>query len=307
MKVAIVDSNITPNFVGALMDRFEVTYLNTSGMKPDEETLKLIVKDVDGVIAGTEEYTAAVLKSVKNLKVISRVGTGTDNIDMDAAKELGITVVTTGTTHVEAVAEHAVALMFSAAKHIPQYNSDARHSFTTAHRFTPPGPQRYLGEMVHGKSVFIIGMGKVGRRIAEMLAPFKCPISYSDPKVNIAKYTKRTLLAGVRFADIIFVCASHQKGDPPILTKTEFEACNGAILINVSRGDNIDEEALEAALKSGKIESAALDVCVEEPYGGPLLHYVNVIATPHVATFTRETREEMERTAAENLIKELEK
>jgi D-3-phosphoglycerate dehydrogenase len=164
------------------------------------------------------------------------------------------------------------------------------------------------GTLLAGKTVGVIGLGRIGMKVAMMLGSLGCRILVYDP------YRKGPDQPGVKFlpsledlageADILTLHAPAQPGDRPILDGAILSRCRrGVVIVNTARGSLIDEAALVSALEEGRVAAAGLDVFPREPYTGPLLRFPQVVATPHVASNTIETRQEMEMEAVENLMK----
>lgn len=261
----------------------------------EDEAIEAIV-GMDGIVAGLEPLTARVLESAPQLKCISRVGIGIDNVDLDAAKRLGIKVVNTPDGPTEAVAEATLTNLLTLLRHTIQVNRDLHEGVW----------KKRMGRSLRGLKVLIVGYGRIGQKVAEFIVPFGAEVLVSDPfakpeNLSGAKFV--TLDEGLSQADVVSL---HANSKHAILTSTEFGKLKpGAILINPSRGCLVDEEALVDALKSGQVASAWLDTFVTEPYEGPLTSFDSVILTPHSATSTRQCRLSMELQAAENLVKEL--
>jgi D-3-phosphoglycerate dehydrogenase len=276
---------------------FEISYINISGQRLNESELINVIRDADAVIAGTERFSASVFASSPRLKVISRVGVGLDSIDLKVASAKNIQIFNTPDAPVQAVAEHALALIFSLLKHIPQYNENMRRgNYST-----------YPASLLLGKSVGIIGMGRIGQRVASMLSALGCEVRFFDPFIqqSVAPQWKRmhTLKDLLSYADILSIHASPSNGQGSLLDADAFTWCKkGTILINTARGSCIDEDALVNALKDGRIRGAGLDVSRIEPLKGPLLSFPQVIVSPHVASNATETRIQMELEAILNLI-----
>ncbi|MFA4842481.1 MAG: NAD(P)-dependent oxidoreductase, partial [Candidatus Omnitrophota bacterium] len=168
--------------------------------------------------------------------------------------------------------------------------------------------QRISGNLIQGKSIGIIGLGRIGKRVAEQLSGFAVCIMAADPHKdeswlkgrNIAMVGLEELLGK---SDIIILCAS---GSSCIIKEREFFLMKrGMYLINVSRGAAVEEAALYGAIKEGRLAGAALDVFAKEPYNGPLLELENVILTPHIGSYTEESRAAMEIEAVHNLLNAL--
>lgn len=281
-----------------LRDSFQITYVNLTGQRLSGNTLIHALREADGVIAGTEIFDDRVFQKSPQLQVISRVGTGLDSIDLVSAKQRGIRILSTPRSPVPAVTEHTLTLIFTVMKNIPYYNDTMR-------RGTPPVKP---GKMLSGKKVGIVGLGRVGARVAAALDFFGCRISYFDPyttqHANPAWKQQPSVKDLVRDIDILSLHASAAPDTPPIIDADVLSCCKkGIIIINTARGSLIDEVALADGLRSDQVSGAGLDVFRNEPYSGELLSFSQVVATPHVASNTTESRDEMEMEAADNLIK----
>lgn len=275
--------------------------LNPRGRTLSAPEIAAFLADVDGLIAGTEPLTRSVLSQAKRLRVISRCGTGLDNVDLDAAAELGITVVATTQAHVPAVAELTLAGMLALLRQIPQSDRAVRRGEW----------QKPMGELLQGRTVGIVGLGKVGKAVVRLLQPFGARVLAYDPYPDTAfarehgvRYT--TLVDLVREAEIVSLHLPYQPHLRHLLDR-ELLACMkpGAYLINTARGGLVDEEALYEFLASGRLAGAFLDTFETEPYRGPLTEAPNVILSPHVGAYAREARLAMENEAVENLLRHL--
>ncbi|MGC9436301.1 MAG: NAD(P)-dependent oxidoreductase [Methanomicrobiales archaeon] len=289
------------NTRGAAMDllrhHFDITYANTSGQRLEERQLIDALQNADAAIAGTEEFSESVIEACPGLWAISRVGVGTDSIDKDAARRHNIRIFNTPDAPVQAVAEHTLALILSLLKHIPEYNQNARQGI---HAVRP-------ATLLSGKIAGVIGMGRIGFRVAEILDAIGCRIIFYDPFLerNVpAEWERMDAIEDVLgTADIITLHAAPVPNQAPLLDAKTLKRCkNDAIIINTARGSFIDEDALVSALKEGWIAGAGLDVAQHEPLDGPLLDFPQVIVTPHVASNAREAREQMEMEAVMNLV-----
>jgi len=257
-----------------------------------EEVLSLLKEDVIGLIAGLEPLDRDVL-SLSHLKVLSRVGSGMANVDQVAAKELAISVCSTPDGPTESVAELTLACMLSILRLVPVMDA-ALHNGEWKKR---------IGFLLQNKTVLIVGYGRIGRRLAELLAPFNCRILVSDPFLSTndeAEIEIVDLNEGLPLADIITL---HASGEQCLLDKDEFMLMKqGVFLLNVARGGLISESELIKALKDESVAGAWLDTFSTEPYTGPLTEYPQVILTPHVGSYTRECRLQMEEEAVDNLL-----
>jgi D-3-phosphoglycerate dehydrogenase len=270
--------------------------LNPHGRKLKGEELFELAGNALGLVAGTEQITSEVLRSLKNLKVISRCGTGLDNIDLNAAKKLGIKVFNTPGAPTLPVAELTVGLILNLLRKI-----NAMDFALHQDRW-----EKLMGNLLYGKNVGIVGFGRIGRKVAELLKYFGCKIKYYDTGVAVEEPgTGRVELSELlKESDIVSI---HVSAKEQIIGQSEIRQMKkGSWLVNVSRGGVVDEDALYRALKDGHISGAALDVFEQEPYKGQLKELDNVILTPHIGSYAKEARIKMEIEAAENLLKGLE-
>ncbi len=272
--------------------------INPTGKRLTREQVKTVLKNYDGVVASLEPYDADVLNALSRLKCISRCGVGLDNIDLNAARDRKITVLNTPHVVVQPVAELTLALIFDLLRQ------------TTVHTFLMRQRrwERISGRQLAGKTVGIIGLGRIGRRVAELLVRLDVQVVGFDvaPDASWAESLGVKLLDLNKLlssCDIVTLHLSADIDSPFCLSKNEFALMKpGAFLINTSRGSFVDEEALAEALRSGHLSGAGLDVYRQEPYSGPLCDLPNVILTPHIATLTQESRLAMEVEATENII-----
>ena len=269
---------------------FEVAN-NPFGRKLTKEELIEFLPGIAGLIAGLESLDREVLEK-SNLKVISRCGSGMSNVDIDAAKQLGIKVFSTPFGPTSAVAELTLGALLSLLRMIPQMDRDLHEG-----RWN-----KKIGTQLEGKTVVIIGFGRIGRRVAELLAPFKTRILVVDPFLR--DFTENlpvlTLEEALTQADIVTL---HSSGESIIIGENEFNLMkSGAFLLNAARGDLIDEDALVKSLEEGKIQGAWIDTFSQEPYSGPLTKYEQVILTPHIGSYSIECRRSMEMESVQNLI-----
>jgi len=278
-------------------------YPNTTGRRLSEEELIQVLPGSDVVIAGTEPFSEKVLNEAKELKIISRVGVGLDSIDLDAAEKRDIIVLSTPFAPVTAVAEHTIAFMLGLLKRIPYLNDSIK---------ADRKPDAAGGTLLAGKTVGIIGMGRIGQKTASLLDCLGCRIRWYDP--FLSDIPRRDWVRAETLRDLVFACdivslhAPGQADKRPLFDAELFSHCKkGIFLINTARGSLIDEDALLRALDDGTVAGAALDVQPVEPYHGPLTKYRQVILTPHVASNTEESRQQMEKEAVTNIIRTLER
>lgn len=269
--------------------------LNPYGRKlSTEEFVKLSV-DVDGVIAGVENITKEALLQRPNIKVISRCGVGMDSVDLDACKELGVKVYNTPNAPVDSVAELTVTILLDLLKNVSNMNADLK-----AGKWN-----KMSGYMLKDKKVGIIGMGRIGQRVASLLRAFGAEISYTDIEKKDLEYSYKNKKELLEWADIVSIHSSACEEEYIIGEEELRHMKKEAYLVNTSRGKFIDEEALYLALKDYRIQGAALDVFAQEPYQGKLCSLDNVILTPHISSSAKEGRAVMELEAVHNLFKGL--
>jgi len=253
------------------------------------------------VIAGTENYTKEILIKLPNLKVISRLGVGMDNIDLAYAQDQGLKVYKTKTTPALAVAELTLGFILDLLRKINNQNNQLKTGVWN----------KQMGELLTGKTLGIVGLGNIGKQLVKLLSGFNLNIIaydlYQDEffakKFNILYVDLDELL---QKSDIISLHLNLTGKTNQLFNYNSFKRMKrNAILINASRGEIIDENALVKALDEELIQGAGLDVFENEPYLGPLVNYDNVILTPHIGAYAKEIRMQMELEAAENLIRGL--
>ena len=254
-----------------------------------------LCKDAIGIIAGTETLDADIMETLTTLKVISRCGTGTDNVALVDADRIGIKVYNTPDAPTSAVAELTVGLMINLLRNISLMEKELRMGQW----------KKRMGNLLCEKRIGIKGFGRIGKKVAELLRPFGCEIAYADPFVEdgLLGLQRMSLKDMLCWADLVTI---HVGVNEKLIGEEEFKCMkDGAIIINTSRGGVVDESALYGNLKNGHLAGAALDVFEEEPYSGPLKELGNIILTPHIGSYARDTRVEMEGQAVENLLKGL--
>lgn len=272
--------------------------LNTYGRQLKQHEILELCQGCQGIIAGTEKYDGTVFSQLKELRVISRCGTGLDNIDLIAAKACGIKILNTPLAPVQAVAELTVGMIINLLRKVNLMSMELGQGTW----------KKRMGNLLYGKKVGIIGFGNIGKKVAELLMPFETDIGYFDLKSDTThnRYKRMGFTDLLKWADIVTLhCSS--TGGGPIIGENEFALLKkGSWLINTARGDLVDEGALFSALTEGRINGAAIDVFGSEPYDGPLTKLSNVILTPHIGSYAMESRIAMELEAVNNLIEGLE-
>lgn len=255
-----------------------------------EETIEHL-KGADGLLAGLEPLTEEVLSQALNLKAIARIGIGMDNVDMEACERHGIKVSNTPDAPTEAVAEMALSALLSIAHQIPASNYDMHKGIWN----------KRMGFSLKELNVLFIGYGRIGRKFAEHLKYLGSNIIVYDPyqpEISI-----RNLSDGISQADVVTI---HASGKDEILGASEINSIkDGAVLLNCARGALVNEQAVYDALKSGRLSYYWADVYSEEPYKGILTECENAILTPHISTFSKQCRIQMEVEAVSNILRGL--
>lgn len=270
---------------------------NTLGRRLRREEMVPLLREVDAVIAAVEPYDAELLAALPRLRLISRCGTGTDAIDLEAARRLGVTVTTTPDETVEPVAQMAVTMILALARNVPQHLAEFR-----AGRWV-----KHSGFLLSEWTVGIVGFGRIGRAVERYLRAFGPRILVADPALgerdvpdSVVRCSFPTLLAE---ADVITLHAGRDPKEGALIGSRELRMMKrGAYLVNTSRGFLVDEESLREALDTRHLAGAALDVFSQEPYVGPFTQSPHVLGTPHVATLTRASRAAMELRCAKNVV-----
>ncbi len=253
------------------------------------------LKGVNGLIAGLEPLNQKVLDSTTDLKAIARVGIGMDNIDLEYAKKKNIRVSNTPDQPTKAVAETTVSAMLCLCHNLHEMNADLHEKKWN----------KKIGISLDGAKVLIIGYGRIGREVRRLLDQLGAKVSVFDPYLTDKGITCAVddLAQGLKNADIVSL---HASGNDKILGVEEFEMMkNGTILLNCARGGLIDHDSLVENLQNGKIASVWIDTFDVEPYNGILTEFRNVLLTPHISTYTKNCRLEMEKQAVINLLKDL--
>jgi D-3-phosphoglycerate dehydrogenase len=262
----------------------------------DEDTIIHEISEIDGVVIRAQgRMSRRILENAPRLKIVGRHGVGVDNVDIEACTEHGVQVVNTPLATVEGVAEHTLGLMLAASKHMGYADRRIREGGWQI-RYTA------IGNELLGKTVGIVGFGRIGRRIAEVChRAFNMRILYSD--VVSAPEQERDLGARRVEFDELLQTADYVTVHVPLLPSTqgmfgkrEFGLMRSdAYFFNCSRGPVVDEKALYEALAEGRIAGAGIDVFEQEPTleDNPLFELDNVVLTPHMATATVESMIQM--------------
>ena len=271
-----------------------------TGKMTNEELIEMI-PDFDGLaIRSASDVNEAVLKAANKLKVVGRAGIGVDNVDVQACTAKGIVVMNTPLGNAITTAEHALAMMFSLARQIPQANQTT-HAGAWA-------KSKYMGVELTGKTLGIIGSGNIGSIVAQKAMGFGLKVQAYDPylteeRANHLGIKKVELDELLTSSDIVSLHVPKTPETENIISATAINQMKkGALLINCARGGLVDELALKVALESGHIKGAALDVFIEEPAKeNPLFGLENVVCTPHLGASTTEAQEKVAVQIAEQI------
>jgi len=273
--------------------------LNPYGRKLTEAEVTGLIREHApvGMIAGVEPLTREVLQKAGDLKAISRCGIGMDAVDLKAANKLSIAVTNTPDAPTIPVAELTLGLMLSLLRKI--HLSDASIRKGEWHR--------PMGNLLHGKTIGLIGCGRIGTYLAKLLSSFDCTVLGHDPVCQRRNYYRLLDLSDMLSqSDIISLHLPYNAENHHLIDVEKIRMMKkGAMLINASRGGLVDEDALYDALVSGHLSGAALDCFEQEPYAGRLKELDTVLFTGHVGSYATEGRIMMEKQAVENLLEML--
>ena len=267
------------------------------------EEIKSIIKDYNVLIVRSEtQVDAELISLMKNIEIIGRAGTGVDNINVDAATRKGIVVMNTPGGNTISTAEHTMALMVSMCRNIAQANQSMRSGKWERKTFK--------GTELYGKTLGIIGLGKIGREVAIRSKSFAMNLIAFDPviskdfanKLDVDLVDLNTLFEK---SDIITVHVPLNDDTKNLISAKTLEKCkNGVKIINCARGGIVNEQDLINALDSEKVSAAALDVYENEPpdFSGKLINHPKIVSTPHLGASTDEAQEKVAVQIAEQII-----
>lgn len=294
----LVAEAIAPEGVEALRSRHEVDV--RTGLSPDE--LRKAVADYDALIVRSGvEVDAGLIAAGTKLQVIGRAGVGVDNVDLDAATRAGITVVNAPTGNTIAAAEHTIALLLALARRVPAADASLRRGEWSR--------SKLQGVQLRGRTLGIVGLGKIGMAVAERARGFGMTLLGCDPFVTAEQASLRgvelvpleTLLAR---SDAVTVHVPLTRGTTGLIdAKAIAQMKPGAFVLNVARGGIVDEAALAYALSEGRLGGAGIDVFENEPpTGSPLLEAPNAVLTPHLGASTVEAQVAVAEEIAEQVL-----
>jgi D-3-phosphoglycerate dehydrogenase len=295
----LVREAISDAGVDLLRERFEVDV-------DFDSALEDVIGGYDAIVVRSQTLlTADVIERAERLKVIGRAGVGVDNVDVEAATRRGIIVANAPESTVVSAAEHTIGLLVALARNIPQ-----AHAALKQGRWERSA---YGGVELGGKTLGVLGFGRIGQQVARRALGLGMRVVAFDPFVAADRFrelgaeraeTREEIYAGADFLTLHLPLDAETRGS---IDAAAFAAMrDGVRLVNAARGELVDEDALLAALRSGKVAGAALDVFTSEPYSGPLLELDNVVVTPHLAASTGEAQDRAGVIVAEQVAAALE-
>lgn len=299
MKVLITDPLVEESYQTLKVAGIEV--VARPGILPVQ--LKEEVKDCEGIILRSGvRITEEVLASAHKLRAICRAGVGVDNVDIVGATKRGVVVMNTPEGNTISTAEHTIGLIFALARKLSQAHQSLKRGEWERKKFT--------GSQIAGKTLGIIGLGRIGRQVAKKAAALDMRVLAFDPFISpeiVAQYPiKRVdkLEELLRQSDFVTIHVPLNSSTRNLITKKEFELMKkGVGLINCARGGIVLEKDLYEAILSGRVSGAAIDVFeVEPPRGNKLLELEQVIATPHLGAQTEEAQKAVAVEAAELMV-----
>ncbi|EUC48556.1 hypothetical protein COCMIDRAFT_23723 [Bipolaris oryzae ATCC 44560] len=299
----LIPEKVSPDGLALLKDEFDVD--EKKGLSPEE--LKSIIGEYDALVVRSEtKVTADLLKAAKNMKVVARAGVGVDNVDVQSATQHGIIVVNSPSGNINAAAEHTIALLMAVARNV----GDASQSIKAGKWERG----RLVGVEAKGKTLAIVGLGKVGLTVARIANGLGMRLIAYDPYANpnlaaAASVTLKPSLAEIlKEADFLTLHTPLIASTKGMIGKAELETMKPtARILNVARGGMIDEDALVEALDAGKIAGAGIDVFTSEPpepnsSATRLIAHPKVVATPHLGASTTEAQENVSIDVCEQVV-----
>ncbi|HEV2782879.1 MAG TPA: phosphoglycerate dehydrogenase [Actinophytocola sp.] len=285
--VVLIAEKLAPSTLEVFGDEVEIRHVDGT----DRPALLAAVAEADALLVrSATKVDAEVLAAAPRLKVVARAGVGLDNVEVPPATERGVLVVNAPTSNIVSAAEHAVALLLAVARRVPAADSSLRGGEWKRSSFS--------GVELNGKTVGVVGLGKIGQLFAQRMAAFGTELIAYDPYVSPARAAQLgielvSLDELLSRADIISVHlpkTPETKGliGADALAKTK----PGVLIVNAARGGLVDEDALASAVRSGHVGGAGVDVFAEEPTtSSPLFELPNVVVTPHLGASTAEAQD----------------
>jgi D-3-phosphoglycerate dehydrogenase / 2-oxoglutarate reductase len=297
LPVVLIADKLAESTVAALGDQVEVRWVDG----PDREKLLAAVPEADALLVrSATTVDAEVLAAAPRLKIVARAGVGLDNVDVDAATERGVLVVNAPTSNIHSAAEHALALLLAASREIAAADASLREHTWKRSSFS--------GTEIFGKTVGVVGLGRIGQLFAQRIEAFGTHVIAYDPYVSPARAAQLGIellplddvLARADFISVHLPKTPETAGliDKEALARTK----PGVIIVNAARGGLVDEAALAEAVSSGHVRAAGLDVFSTEPCtDSPLFELPQVVVTPHLGASTAEAQDRAGTDVAESV------
>ncbi|RNF77673.1 phosphoglycerate dehydrogenase [Streptomyces botrytidirepellens] len=285
--VVLLAEKLSPATVDALGPDFEIRLCNGA----DRTELLHAIADVDAILVrSATKVDAEAIAAAKKLKVVARAGVGLDNVDVPAATKAGVMVVNAPTSNIVTAAELACGLLIATARNIPQANTALKNGEWKR--------SRYTGVELTGKTLGVVGLGRIGVLVAQRMSAFDMKVVAYDPYVQPARAAQLgvKLLSLDELLEVSDFITVHLPKTPETVGLIGDEALHKVKrevrIVNAARGGIVDEQALASALKEGRVAAAGLDVFAQEPCtDSPLFEFDNVVATPHLGASTDEAQE----------------
>ena len=302
----VVTRRLYPFLIDELKANYELAdNQDDRSLAPDEVAQRLVRADGALIVAG-ERIDEALLARAPGLKVVANVAVGYNNLDLDACTRHGVMATNTPDVLNESVADHGFALLLAAARRLAESERWLRAGLWKRWTF-----DMFPGADLHGRTLGIVGMGRIGRAIARRATGFSMRVVYfnrarlpAEQESGATWLPKEDLL---RQADHVILVVPYSQATHHLVGAAELTLMKPtAVLVNLARGGVVDDAALIRALRDGRLAAAGLDVFEGEPELNPgFLELENVVLTPHIASSTRATREAMARLAMRNLAEAL--
>ncbi|MCE5300102.1 MAG: phosphoglycerate dehydrogenase [Spirochaetia bacterium] len=298
----LVSDKLSEDAIAMLKNEKDVEAVVKTGMTEEQLAEELVNYDAL-IIRSASKVTAKVLEKVKKLKVIGRAGVGVDNVDMPAATARGVIVMNTPDANTLSTAEQTITLLMGMARNLPQADASLKAKKWERSKFT--------GVELYGKTLGIIGLGRIGTEVARRMAAFGMKLIGYDPfitrdKADAIGVEIMTVAEVIQKADIITFHVPKNKETTDMITSKEIATMkDGVMIVNCARGGIVNEKDLAAALKSGKVKRAALDAYVNEPPFDSDLFTVDpnsIILSPHLGASTVEAQENVGKVIVEQVI-----
>lgn len=285
--VVLIAEKLAPSVLEAFGDEVEIRHVDGT----DRPALLEAVADADALLVrSATKVDSEVFAATRNLKVVARAGVGLDNVEVPAATERGVMVVNAPTSNIVSAAEHAIALLLAVARNVAVADASLRAGEWKRSAFS--------GIELNGKTLGVVGLGKIGQLVAQRLEAFGAKLIAYDPYISAARAAQLgielvTLEELLQRADGISIHLPKTAETLGLIGAEELKKTKqGAIIVNAARGGLIDEDALAESLRSGHLGGAGIDVYSTEPTTeSPLFELSNVVATPHLGASTAEAQD----------------